>query len=63
MLDGPPGSLTLGNFLLVQIAKNKFTPETDIQAVKKDYVFCVEQLGRYADVLIVNVSSPNTRSL
>jgi dihydroorotate dehydrogenase len=67
VLDGeagvPPGSLTLGKLLLVQIAKNKFTPENDIQAVKRDYVFCVEQLGKYADVLVVNVSSPNTPGL
>jgi dihydroorotate dehydrogenase len=59
----PPGSLTPGKLMLVQIAKNKFTPESDIQAVKKDYVFCVEQLGKYADVLVVNVSSPNTPGL
>jgi dihydroorotate dehydrogenase len=67
VLDGeagvPPGSLTPGKLLLVQVAKNKFTPESDIQAVKKDYVFCVEQLGKYADVLVVNVSSPNTPGL
>jgi dihydroorotate dehydrogenase len=59
----PPGSLTPGKLLLVQIAKNKFTPENDIEAVKRDYVFCVEQLGKYADVLVVNVSSPNTPGL
>jgi len=59
----PPGSLTPGKLLLVQIAKNKFTPGGDIAAVKRDYVFCVEQLGRYADVLVVNVSSPNTPGL
>jgi dihydroorotate dehydrogenase len=59
----PPGSLTPGKLLLVQIAKNKFTPEGDIAAVKRDYVFCVEQLGKYADVLVVNVSSPNTPGL
>ncbi len=67
VLDGhagvPPGSLTPGKLLLVQIAKNKFTPEGDIAAVKRDYVFGVEQLGRYADVLVVNVSSPNTPGL
>jgi dihydroorotate dehydrogenase len=59
----PPGSLTPGKLLLVQIAKNKFTPEGNIAAVKRDYVFCVEQLGKYADVLVVNVSSPNTPGL
>jgi dihydroorotate dehydrogenase len=59
----PPGSLTPGKLLLVQFAKNKFTPESDIQAVKNDYIFCVDKLGRYADVLVVNVSSPNTPGL
>lgn len=59
----PPGSLTPGKLLLVQIARNKFTPEGDIAAVKRDYVFCADQLGKYADVLVVNVSSPNTPGL
>lgn len=59
----PPGSLTDGKLLLVQIAKNKGTPEGDIEAVKKDYMYCVEKLAKYADVLVVNVSSPNTPGL
>lgn len=59
----PPGSLADGKIMLVQIAKNKGTPEGDIEAVKKDYVFCVEKLAKYADVLVVNVSSPNTPGL
>lgn len=67
ILDGeagvPPGSLTEGKLLLVQIAKNKTTPESDIDAVVKDHVFCVEKLAKYADVLVVNVSSPNTPGL
>jgi len=67
VLDGeagvPPGSLTEGKIMCVQIAKNKNTDQNDIEAVKKDYVHCVNHLARYADVLVVNVSSPNTPGL
>ncbi|KAJ9609532.1 Dihydroorotate dehydrogenase (quinone), mitochondrial [Cladophialophora chaetospira] len=67
VLDGiagvPPGSLTPGKLLAVNIAKNKFTPEGDVEAVTKDYVYCVEALGAYTDILVVNVSSPNTPGL
>ena len=67
VLDGiagvPPGSLTEGKLLAVNIAKNKFTPEGDVEAVTKDYVYCVEALGPYADIIVVNVSSPNTPGL
>jgi dihydroorotate dehydrogenase len=61
--DVPPGSLLPGRLLLVQIAKNKETDERNVDAVAKDYVSCVQKLGRYADVLVVNVSSPNTPGL
>ncbi|KAF2136994.1 uncharacterized protein K452DRAFT_258268 [Aplosporella prunicola CBS 121167] len=67
VLDGlagvPPGSLTPGKIMCVQVAKNKNTPEGDIEAVKNDYVYCVDRLARYADVIVVNVSSPNTPGL
>lgn len=67
VLDGdahvPPGSLTAGKLLAVQIAKNKMTPDDDIEAVKRDYVYCVERLGRFTDIITVNVSSPNTPGL
>ncbi|KAI1775483.1 FMN-linked oxidoreductase [Hypoxylon cercidicola] len=59
----PPGSLLPGRMLLVQIAKNKETDERDVEAIKQDYVYCVQRLARYADVLVVNVSSPNTPGL
>ena len=59
----PPGSLVPGKLLAVQIAKNKTTPDDDLDAVRGDYVQCVEKLGRYADILVVNVSSPNTPGL
>lgn len=67
VLDGhagvPAGSLTNDKLLAVNIAKNKFTPEKDVDAVERDYVYCVERLGPYADILVVNVSSPNTPGL
>lgn len=67
VLDGgagvPPGSLAKGKLMAVQIAKNKITPDGDLAAVERDYVYCVEHLGKYADVLVVNVSSPNTPGL
>ncbi|KAK5307354.1 Dihydroorotate dehydrogenase (quinone), mitochondrial [Exophiala xenobiotica] len=67
VLDGiagvPPGSLTPGKLLAINIAKNKITPEDDVDAVTKDYVYCVDTVGPYADILVVNVSSPNTPGL
>lgn len=67
VLDGeaevPPGSLVPGKLLAVQIAKNKTTPDNDIKAVAQDYVTCVDHLAKYADILVVNVSSPNTPGL
>ena len=61
--DVPPGSLTPGKLLAINIAKNKATPEKDIEAVTKDYLYCAERLAPYADILVVNVSSPNTPGL
>jgi dihydroorotate dehydrogenase len=67
VLDGkagvPPGSLIPGRLLAVQIAKNKATPDDNLDAVVQDHVYCVEHLGKYADILVVNVSSPNTPGL
>lgn len=67
VLDGaagvPPGSLVAGKLLAVQIAKNKTTPEQDYDAVKRDYVYCTERLANFADIIVVNVSSPNTPGL
>jgi dihydroorotate dehydrogenase len=59
----PPGSLVDGKLLAVQVAKNKFTKDEDLDAVRRDYVYCVEMLAPYADILVVNVSSPNTPGL
>ena len=67
VLDGaagvPPGSLKKGKLLAVQVAKNRFTPDDDIELVKDDYVYCVNVLAKYADIIVVNVSSPNTPGL
>lgn len=67
VLDGyagvPAGSLLPGRLLAINIAKNKATPESDIDAVAKDYKYCAERLAPYADILVVNVSSPNTPGL
>lgn len=67
VLDGeagvPAGSLVPGKLLAVQVAKNKITPDTDIEAVQRDYVYCVDRVAKYADILVVNVSSPNTPGL
>lgn len=59
----PPGSLIPGKLLAVQVAKNKSTPDSDLEAVKNDYVYCVDRVAKYADILVVNVSSPNTPGL
>lgn len=67
ILDGeaqvPPGSMVPGKLLAVQVAKNKTTPDGDIGAIARDYTYCVEHLAKYADILVVNVSSPNTPGL
>lgn len=62
-INVPPGSLSRGRLLAVQIAKNKETDERDEKAVAADYVYCVKRLARYADIMVVNVSSPNTPGL
>lgn len=67
ILDGragvPAGSLQQGKLLAVQVAKNKTTPDDDIDAIRRDYVESVSKLARYADIVVVNVSSPNTPGL
>lgn len=67
VLDGEagvsPGSLREGTLLAVQVAKNKETDEKDVEAVTRDYREAVAKLARYADVITINVSSPNTAGL
>lgn len=65
VLDGeagvPGGSLMSGSPLAIQVAKNKFTPDQDVEAVKADYVYCVEALARYADIIVVNFTKKAKR--
>ena len=55
----PPGSLVKGKLLAIQVAKNEFTPASDLEAVRRDYVAGTSLLARYADIIVVNVSCPN----
>ncbi len=48
-----------GTLLAVNLGKNKDSPADSIE----DFVTGVQTFGRYADVLVVNVSSPNTPGL
>ncbi|KAL9613810.1 MAG: hypothetical protein Q9167_001657 [Letrouitia subvulpina] len=59
----PPGALAKGKMLAVQIAKNQGTRAEDDRAVREDYVACMEKVGKYVDMVVVNVSSPNTPGL
>jgi dihydroorotate dehydrogenase len=59
----PPGSLRVGKMLIVQVAKNKWTKDDDIAAVTQDFVMATNEVARYADIISVNVSSPNTPGL
>ena len=53
--SGPRGLLG------VNIGKNKVT--TDPDAIVQDYVGLIESLGPYADFMVINISSPNTKGL
>ena len=63
VLDGgagvPPGSLAVGKLMAVQVAKQETTPDGDIEAIERDYVYGTTALARYADIIVVNVSCPN----
>lgn len=52
-----PRSMRPGKVLAINLGKNKNGDEVE------DYVKGVQQLGRFADVLVINVSSPNTPGL
>lgn len=52
-----PRSLRRGKVLAINLGKNKNGDEVE------DYVKGVKALGRFADVLVINVSSPNTPGL
>ncbi len=52
-------SFRSGSVLAVNLGKNKSSPADSIQ----DFVDGVRMFGPYSDVLVVNVSSPNTPGL
>lgn len=56
---GIPRSLRPGHILAVNLGKNKTSPADS----NEDYVRGVRTLGPYADVVVINVSSPNTPGL
>jgi dihydroorotate dehydrogenase len=56
---GLPRSLIPGKLLGVNLGKNK----TSDAASDEDYIRGVQTFGQYADVLVINVSSPNTPGL
>jgi len=52
-------ALREGSMLVINLGKNKESPADSTN----DYVSGVRTFGPYADVLVVNVSSPNTPGL
>lgn len=44
----------------VNIGKNKVTP---IESAVDDYIYCLQQVYSVADYIVINISSPNTKSL
>lgn len=56
---GLPRSLRPGHILSINLGKNKTSAESDAS----DFVKGVERFGPLADMLVINVSSPNTPGL
>ncbi|KAA1079597.1 Dihydroorotate dehydrogenase (quinone), mitochondrial [Puccinia graminis f. sp. tritici] len=54
-----PRSLRVGQVLAINLGKNKNSPAESVE----DFRLGVERFGSLADVLVVNVSSPNTPGL
>ncbi|OFZ20057.1 MAG: dihydroorotate dehydrogenase (quinone) [Bdellovibrionales bacterium RBG_16_40_8] len=46
--------------LFINIGKNR---DTDNLHASEDYLYCIRELKSYADVFVVNISSPNTADL
>ena len=46
--------------LFINIGKNR---STDNQRAHEDYIRCLQELHSFADAFVVNISSPNTKSL
>lgn len=57
--EPPNAALRDGSLLAVNLGKNKDSPADSIE----DFVAGVRAFGPYSDVLVVNVSSPNTPGL
>ncbi|THU97757.1 hypothetical protein K435DRAFT_838443 [Dendrothele bispora CBS 962.96] len=57
--ENPNASLRDGSLLAVNLGKNKTSPADSID----DFVAGVRTFGPYSDVLVINVSSPNTPGL
>ncbi|KAI0259378.1 hypothetical protein BC834DRAFT_906595 [Gloeopeniophorella convolvens] len=57
--EGGPASLRDGRLLAVNLGKNKESPQNS----PDDFIAGVRAFAAYADVLVVNVSSPNTPGL
>ena len=57
--EDEPASLRQGRLLSVNLGKNKFSPPDSI----RDFLFGVRTFAPVSDVLVVNVSSPNTPGL
>jgi dihydroorotate dehydrogenase len=58
-LDNENASLRPQSILAINLGKNKTSPAESID----DFITGVRTLGPFADVLVVNVSSPNTPGL
>ncbi|WFD00527.1 hypothetical protein MYAM1_003276 [Malassezia yamatoensis] len=56
---GVPRSLKEDRLLAINLGKNKTSPEDSVA----DYVEGVKKLGPFADMVVINVSSPNTPGL
>jgi len=59
-LDGARGNYVVDGIVGVNLGKNKLTPEAN---AVEDYEKCLDRLQKYADYIVVNVSSPNTPGL
>lgn len=46
--------------VFINIGKNRWTSNEEAH---KDYISCIEQLHPFADVFVINISSPNTKGL
>jgi dihydroorotate dehydrogenase len=57
--DNSSAALRPGSLLAVNLGKNKASPAESIE----DFISGVRAFGPYSDVLVVNVSSPNTPGL